>query len=110
MENIWNFIVDIFSSSITLYIINALLIITVIFNERKSPSAILAWIMILTFVPVVGFIFYLVFNQNLSRSKINKMSEREEQARATLLKSRWKAWTAILMSLNAKVPRSGNIF
>ena len=37
MENIWNFIADIFSSSITLYIINALLIITVIFNERKSP-------------------------------------------------------------------------
>ena len=91
MENIWNFIVDIFSSSITLYIINALLIITVIFNERKSPSAILAWIMILTFVPVVGFIFYLVFNQNLSRSKINKMSEREEQAMSNALKKQMES-------------------
>ena len=91
MENIWNFIADIFSSSITLYIINALLIITVIFNERKSPSAILAWIMILTFVPVVGFIFYLVFNQNLSRSKINKMSEREEQAMSNALKKQMES-------------------
>lgn len=91
MDTIWNFIGDIFSSSVTLYIINALLIITVIFNERKSPSAILAWIMILTFVPVVGFIFYLVLNQNLSRSKINKMSEKDEQAVSNALKKQMES-------------------
>lgn len=56
MESIWNFIVELFTTPITLYIINALLIITVIFNERKSSSAILAWIMVMTFIPVLGFI------------------------------------------------------
>lgn len=79
MESIWNFIVELFTTPITLYIINALLIITVIFNERKSSSAILAWIMVMTFIPVLGFILYLVLNQNISRRKINKMTENEEK-------------------------------
>jgi cardiolipin synthase len=60
------------------YVINAILALTVIFNERKSPSATLAWIMVLAFIPVIGFIFYLVFNQNFSRSKINKLTDKEE--------------------------------
>ena len=78
METIINFIVGMYESSIALYVINILLIFTVIFNERKAPSATLAWIMILTFIPIVGFIFYLVFNQNLSRSKISRLTENEK--------------------------------
>ena len=53
METIWNFIVDLFTTPITLYVVNTLLILTVIFNERKSASAILAWIMVMTFIPVL---------------------------------------------------------
>lgn len=79
METIWNFIVDLFTTPITLYVINTLLILTVIFNERKSASAILAWIMVMTFIPVLGFLLYLVLNQNISRRKINRMTENEEQ-------------------------------
>ncbi len=86
MESIWNFIVGIFSSSVTLYVINALLIITVIFNERKSSSAIFAWIMVMAFVPVLGFILYLVLNQNISRRRINKMTENEERVTSNALK------------------------
>ena len=79
METIWNFIVDLFTTPITLYVINTLLILTVILNERKSASAILAWIMVMTFIPVLGFLLYLVLNQNISRRKINRMTENEEQ-------------------------------
>ncbi|WP_010631420.1 cardiolipin synthase [Sporolactobacillus vineae] len=45
---------------------------TVIFLERKSISSTWAWLMILNFMPVVGFILYLIFGQNLSRRKIFK--------------------------------------
>ena len=90
MESIWNFITDsitsIFSSTMTLYVINALLIIAVIFNERKSPSAVLAWVMALTFLPGIGFIFYLVLNQNISRRKLNRMTEKEERITSNALK------------------------
>lgn len=63
---------------VALYVMNLLLILTVIFAERKSPSATLAWIMILAFVPIVGFLFYIVFNQNMARSKINKLTDKEK--------------------------------
>ena len=86
MESIWNFIVGIFSSPITLYVINALLIITVIFNERKTSSAIFAWIMVMAFIPVLGFVLYLVLNQNISRRKINRMTETEERVTSNALR------------------------
>ena len=91
MESIWNFIVELFTTPITLYIINALLIITVIFNERKSSSAILAWIMVMTFIPVLGFILYLVLNQNISRRKINKMTENEEKVISSAIRTQMES-------------------
>ena len=91
MEAVWNFITGLFESSMALYVINFILIFTVIFNERKAPSATLAWIMVLAFIPIVGFIFYLVFNQNLSRRKISRLTEREEIAAGGALKKQMSA-------------------
>ncbi len=91
MEAVWNFITGLFESSMALYVINFILIFTVIFNERKAPSATLAWIMVLAFIPIVGFIFYLVFNQNLSRRKISRLTEREEIAAGGALKKQMAA-------------------
>ena len=69
------------------YIFNILLIFTVIFSERKSPSATLAWVMVLAFIPIVGFAFYIIFNQNFSRSKINKLTEKEHYFVSQTLKN-----------------------
>ena len=77
MINYFNFSTSIGWIAI-LYVVNILLIFAVIFTERKSPSATLAWVMVLAFIPIVGFVFYIVFNQNFSRSKINKLTEKEE--------------------------------
>ncbi|MCO7125221.1 cardiolipin synthase [Sporolactobacillus shoreicorticis] len=51
---------------------NLLLGATVVFLERKSVSSTWAWLMILNFLPIVGFILYIIFGQNLSRRKIFK--------------------------------------
>ncbi len=53
-----------------LFFINIILAIFIIFFERQSPSTTLAWLMILVFIPIVGFILYLIFNQNFSRKKM----------------------------------------
>ena len=73
---VWPF-TDSLEFLIALYVINLLIIFAVIFIERRSPAATLAWIMVLTFIPVVGIIFYLIFNQNFARSKINRLSDHE---------------------------------
>ena len=74
------------SISAVIYVINFIFIFAMLFFERKSPTSRLAWIMVLAFIPVVGFIFYLVFNQNLARTHINHLYDDEWEAVSELLK------------------------
>lgn len=46
--------------------LNVLLVITMVFLERKSPQSILSWVLILTIFPLVGFLFYAVLGGSLS--------------------------------------------
>lgn len=50
---------------------------TVIFLERKDIPTTWAWLMVLLFLPVLGFILYLLLGQNLSKRKIYKLKGRE---------------------------------
>ncbi len=49
----------------TIYVLNSITIITILFVERKKTSTALSWILILTFIPVLGFIFYPILGRNL---------------------------------------------
>ena len=107
MINYFNFSTSIGWIAI-LYVVNILLIFAVIFTERKSPSATLAWVMVLAFIPIVGFVFYIVFNQNFSRSKINKLTEKEEVIVSKALKKQIERMMMIT-SLRARRQKSGSI-
>lgn len=61
-----------------LFLINFVIAMTIIFLERKNPSATLAWIMILFLVPAAGILFYFLFSQNISRQRIFRMTKYEE--------------------------------
>ncbi len=91
MDSIWSFISETVGATTIIYGINLLLIVAVIFIERKAPAATLAWVMILAFIPIVGFVFYLVLNQNLSRIKINRMTEREKLVAGGSLKKQMES-------------------
>lgn len=51
-------------------IVNFVLAFTVIFLERKNASSTWAWLMVLFFIPVLGFLLYLLFGRNLTNQKI----------------------------------------
>ncbi|MEJ8776990.1 cardiolipin synthase [Pseudogracilibacillus sp. ICA-222130] len=51
-------------------IVNFVLAFTVIFLERKNASSTWAWLMVLFFIPVLGFLLYLLFGRNLTHQKI----------------------------------------
>ncbi|MCB5267066.1 MAG: cardiolipin synthase [Candidatus Cloacimonetes bacterium] len=51
------------------------LIIVVLMLENSSPVHTLAWIMVLIFVPVVGFILYLFFGRNWRKIKLFNRKE-----------------------------------
>lgn len=50
-------------------ILNILFAIGVVFVERRNVGATWAWLVILFFLPGIGFIIYLFFGQNLSKRK-----------------------------------------
>ena len=47
--------------------LNFLLLIMMIFLEKRQPENIIAWMTVLTFLPILGFIFYVIFGSGLSR-------------------------------------------
>ena len=53
--------------------------ITIIFFERKAPAAAWAWLLILFFLPVVGFIFYVFLGQNYRRKKMFQIKSEADQ-------------------------------
>lgn len=62
--------------------INFLLMISMVFLEKRKPENIIAWLTALTFLPIIGFLFYIVFGSGLSvrtRRMIKKkrISERD---------------------------------
>lgn len=57
--------------------INMLLAILLIFFERRNPTSTWLWIMVLTFLPGIGFLLYLIIGQDLSKKKM--FDEKEEK-------------------------------
>lgn len=47
-------------------LLNFFLLLSMIFLEKKKPENIIAWLTVLTFLPVIGFIFYIIFGSGLS--------------------------------------------
>ena len=62
--------------------INFLLLIFMVFLEKRKPQNIIAWLTVLTFLPIIGFVLYVIFGSGLSvrtRRMIRKkaISERD---------------------------------
>ncbi|MGB7999151.1 MAG: cardiolipin synthase [Anaerobacillus sp.] len=53
-----------------LFVLNLGFASLVIFLERKDAGATWAWLMVLLFITLLGFMMYLVFGQNLSRRRL----------------------------------------
>lgn len=48
------------------FCINLILILTMIFVERRKPQSIFTWFVILTILPIFGFVLYMLFGGGLS--------------------------------------------
>ena len=51
-------------------IVNIILGISIVFLERKNASSTWAWLMVLLFIPIAGFILYLIFGKPISKGRI----------------------------------------
>ena len=57
--------------------VNFLLLIVMVFLEKRKPQYIIAWLTVITFLPIIGFGLYVIFGSGLSvrtRRMIRKKS------------------------------------
>ena len=77
-ETIWNTVVMVFHFIMkNIVIINILLSLINVFFERRSPQAVWTWLLLLYFIPIVGFILYLIIGQDYHKNKMFKAKEIE---------------------------------
>jgi cardiolipin synthase A/B len=70
---------DIYSMMLTVFLVlNIILAVFVIFLERRDAGATWAWLMVLFFIPLLGFFMYLFFGQNLTRRKMFQWEDRKK--------------------------------
>ena len=86
-----------------IYVLNAAIAFGLIFFDDKSPTATMAWIMILFLMPVVGLVLYLILSQNIARQQIFRMTEDEKKGMGTLLGWQKEAVRDEIMSDNNNV-------
>lgn len=65
-----NFIFDYGFLSMIIIVLNIFAAIVIIFLERKDPSSTWAWVLVLFFLPLVGFILYLLLGRQLRKKHL----------------------------------------
>ncbi len=58
-----------------LLVFNVFSAFVIVFLEKRHPTTVWAWLMLLFFLPVLGFVLYLIFGQNLTRKRLFDTSE-----------------------------------
>ena len=70
-ETIWNTLVEIYDFLMNnLVVINIILALAIIFFQRRSPQTVWTWLLLLYFIPILGFILYLVIGQDFHKSRM----------------------------------------
>ena len=57
---------------------NMLFAIAIVFFERREPKSVWAWLLLLYFVPILGFIFYLLVGIDMRKRKMFRIKEVED--------------------------------
>lgn len=70
------------------FALNILLAITIVFFERRDPKTIWAWLLALYFLPVLGFLLYLLIGQDMRKSKMFKNKELEDAIHSAVHKQK----------------------
>ncbi len=64
--------------TLLIYIVDTILILSLLFMERRNPSRSMLWIVVLLLLPVFGFILYLFFGQTFYEKHTFRATELSE--------------------------------
>ena len=61
-----------------IFYINIILAVLIVFFQRRDPKAVWTWLLALYFLPIVGFIFYLLICQDYRKQKMFRIKDVED--------------------------------
>lgn len=63
----------------SLFLINIIFAIIVILFEKRKPTVTMSWLLIMLFMPIIGFILYIFLGQDLRKKKLFYIKSDEEK-------------------------------
>lgn len=73
-----------------LFLLNIVLALLVVVMERRKPSATWAWLLVMLFLPGLGFVLYLLLGQDLRKERLFYIKEGEERELYALVQEQEK--------------------
>ena len=83
--------------------INMLFAIIIVFFQRKEPKSAWAWLLILYFIPIIGFVFYLLAGTDVHKRKIFKNKEVEDRISEIVRRQEYHAYSGSLEKLDPRL-------
>ena len=75
-----NFIMD------NIFYINLVLSVIIVFFQRKDPKSVWAWLLVMYFIPIVGFILYMLIGQDLHKRRMFRTKEIADELNSVIRK------------------------
>ncbi len=95
---------SIYGFAITIvYLVNFLVVLNLVFREKRNSNTTLTWITILVLVPVLGFVLYFTFGRDLSKNNMFQLKEKDDKIlKSNILK------TQVALHSDLRFDRSAN--
>ncbi len=73
VSNIWDFLMQ------YLVYLNILFAVVIVFFQRRDPKTVWTWLLLLYFIPILGFVFYLLIGTDMRKRKMFKIKGIEDR-------------------------------
>lgn len=100
-------VVNIISTIIVIvFIANVVLAGLTVFFEHRNPASTWAWLMVILFVPILGFFCYLIFGREGKKEEMFKTRPRTTMLHTMDILTRWTS-TALCLKRRKEPLRKG---
>ena len=86
-----------------LVIWNMLFAIVIVFFQRRDPKSVWAWLLLLYFIPVLGFVFYLLLGQDMHKRKMFRNKEVEDHIGEDIRRQEYRLKTGDEQELDGNI-------
>lgn len=82
---------------------NMLFAIVIVFFQRRDPKSVWAWLLLLYFIPILGFVFYLLLGTDMHKRKMFRIKEVEDHLSDAIRQQEHKLKTKELEKLDSNL-------